>query len=115
MNIFLEGVVLIPADQLLSLSKNRGHREQMSETNVPVLELSSDEVQEMLLQTATTGKPRGFCFINGGILSDDIIGELKVADYRVYLSKVDKSYSTCIEWKSNSAKKYLNYGEYIEL
>jgi hypothetical protein len=106
---------MIPADQILSLSKNSGQREQMSEKNVPIIDISSDEVQALILQAATTGKSRGFCFINGGILPDDIIGELKVADYKVYLSKIDKSYSTCIEWKNNSAKKYLNYGEYTEL
>lgn len=86
----------------------------MSEKSVPVLTLTTDEVEEILLSHATTGKKTGYSFFNGGILSDDVIGELKVAGYTVYLSKLN-GFSTCVEWKRNSAKKYLNMGEYKEL
>ena len=103
---------MIPAEKLLEITKNKGKREQISEKDIPVLALDIDDIQEILLSHAE--KSKGFFFINVGILSDDVIGELKVAGYTVYLAKLN-GYSTCIEWKKNSAKKYLGYGEYKEL
>lgn len=103
---------MIPAEKLLEITKNKGKREQISEKDVPVLALDIDDIQEILLSHAE--KSKGFSFINGGILSDDVIGELKVAGYTIYLNKNGDKYSTCIEWKRNSAKKYLCYGEYKE-
>lgn len=105
---------MITAEDLLHLNRNKGQRLQMSEKNVPVLALDIDDVQDILINHATNGK-KSFSFINGGILSDEVIGELKVAGYIIYLSKIGESYSTCIEWKRNSAKKYLNFGEFKEL
>lgn len=104
---------MISAENLLEITKSKGKRVQMSEKNVPVLALDIEDIEEILLSNA--GKSKGFSFINGGILSDDVIGELRVAGYNIYLSKNGDKYSSCIEWKKNSAKKYLAYGEYTEL
>jgi len=127
---------MIPADKLLSMSKNLGYREVIGETKVPILTHTIDEIQDLFLNVVNAlnnGKAvsKGYYFFDGGLLSDDVIGALKVAGYYVYFCKFPAialtfkgaaqetepfyTYSTCVEWKKNSAKKILKLGEYTEL